>query len=82
MKQKFKLKTMGSVMVLFFQAMPFQSCFAFVLSFVFMFYQIYSVKVTAGLFESVAMFDRINGTGFEQVLKFAILFVALNCTNY
>lgn len=77
MKQKFKLKTMGSVMVLFFQVMPFQSCFAFVLSFVFMFYQIYSVKVTAGLFESVALFDRISGTGFDRVIKFAVLFVAL-----
>lgn len=77
MMRKFKLKTVGSVLVMFFQAMPFQTCFAFLLSLVFMFYQIYTVKVTAGLFESVASWDRVNGTGFESVIKFAVLFVAL-----
>lgn len=77
MRVSVKLKTLWNTIRLIISAVPVNSFLALLLSLALMFYYTFSVKVTAQLFESAAVFFSSFGNGFDMVIKYAVVFAVM-----
>lgn len=74
---RLKIRTLWRVILLFFYAIPWNCFFELILSMALMAYYVFTVKITAQLFESVGYYYQVENSNFAIVIKYVVLFVAM-----